>query len=334
MADREANVAMSAVRVSVIVPCFNHAAFIDDNIASVLGQTHPHVELIVVDDASTDGSADRIEALQAKHGFHFLRNETNLGLNATLARGLAAATGDYVSLLASDDMICATKLEEQLAYLQRTGADGVYSTGYLLRPDGSRTVIDLGEVDRRFRAGTILDRAYVADTNGPLLQSALFRTPVLRDGFRVSEGFQSDDWALFILLLERYRIGFLNRPLFTYRQHDGNSYRQHWATLPMRVEVVCKLTPEPLRLRALGNLLSTQALYMLVDRRPVDALRTAAAAFALDPSPMRLWRSLRWAIGVVSRQAVRFARERHRRDDAAARPSTLAGAVTETRHVS
>ena len=68
-------------RVSVIVPCYNHAAFVRETIESIRAQTYPDVELIVVDDASPDDSAAVIEAARAERDFVFLRNPRNLGVN-------------------------------------------------------------------------------------------------------------------------------------------------------------------------------------------------------------------------------------------------------------
>lgn len=280
-------------RVSIIVPCYNHEAFVRETIESVWAQTYPDVELIVIDDASPDGSAAVIEQLRAERDFVFLRNERNLGLNATIERGLAHATGEFSALLASDDVVLPTKVARQVEWLVERAADGVYSTGWLLLPDGRRERIDLGEAGRRFGDGTALRRIQTSDTGGPLLQSGLFRTTVLRELAPVRRQFKSDDWALAIRMLELYRIGFLDEPLFLYRQHPENSFRDYWRTFPMRVEVVSQLTPEPLRLEAMANLFESQGRFLAADGRRAMARRFLLASIVLDGSLGRAARMLR-----------------------------------------
>ncbi|MCL2344670.1 MAG: glycosyltransferase, partial [Desulfobulbus sp.] len=78
--------------VTVIISCYNHGPYIEESIQSVLGQTWPHVELLVVDDGSTDDSVARIDALQRIHGFDF-RAQKNQGLTRTLNDAIARAKG-------------------------------------------------------------------------------------------------------------------------------------------------------------------------------------------------------------------------------------------------
>ena len=280
-------------RVSIIVPCYNHERFVRETIESIRGQTYPEIELIVIDDASSDGTAGVVEELRGRHEFTFLRNERNLGLNATIERGLAHATGEFATTIASDDVMLPTKIEEQVAWLLGTGHDAVLSTGFSLRPDGTREKIDLDAVAERFATGSALRHMQTSDTNGPLMQSGLFRTTMLRELAPVRRQFKSDDWAVAIRMLEDYRVGFLNRPLFLYRQHPENTYRDYWRTFPMRVEVLSILTPEPLRLEGMANLFESQASYLAADGKRSAAMRFLLAAIVLDAPVSRGLRMLR-----------------------------------------
>ena len=279
--------------VTVIVPSFNHDRFVRETIASVWAQTYDRVELIVVDDASRDGSADVIERARHERDFVFLRNETNLGLNPSLERAIGHATGEYVSVVASDDLLEPTKLADQVEFLTRGGWDGVFSDGWLLHPDGRRTPLGHDRLAPRFADGSALRHLYTCDTEGPLLQSGLFRTSMWRDLAPVRRSFGSDDWALSISMVRSYRIGFLDRRLFVYRQHTANTFRQFWRTLPMRVEVVSLLSPPELRAEALANVLASHAAYLEAagDRR--QGRRFRLAALALDGRGRRVAESLR-----------------------------------------
>lgn len=273
---------------TVIVVCYNQAAFVRDAIASVREQTYPNVELIAIDDASTDESAAMIEALRAGGDFTFVRNEVNQGLSRTLARALTLASGEYVSLLAADDLIEPTKLAREMGFLLDSGYDGVFATGMTLSPDGTRARIERDRLPRMFEDGSILAHVYTNDSYGPLIQSGLFRTSMLHALSWIWRTFESDDWALTIKMLEEYRIGFLNEPLFVYRLHDANAHRNYWRTLPMRLRVVCSLTPLPLRARALANVFASHASYLRNDGQYADAVRFGVMAFVNRPRVAQL----------------------------------------------
>src|SRR5262249_15626438 len=104
---REA-LALSPVRVaglaSVILPAYNHAAYIEEAVRSVLAQTWPDVELIVVDDGSTDGTLERARELAAQYPQRMrVIAQANQGAHVAINRGLAEARGDYLAILNSDD---------------------------------------------------------------------------------------------------------------------------------------------------------------------------------------------------------------------------------------
>jgi alpha-1,3-rhamnosyltransferase len=273
--------------VSVIIPAFNHEQYVEEAIRSVLGQTYPNVEIVVVDDASTDGTAEIVQGLADQHRFTFIRNARNLGINRTLEVALERSRGDYLSVLASDDMIFPHKVGMQVDYLRHTGKDAVYANAQLLNLDGSRTGVDLGDVADRFKRGTILAHVYCDDSRLPLLQSALIRRTVFVELAPLRQKFKSDDWVMLIKLLERFDVGFIAEPLFVYRQHPGNSFKNYWQTLPARVEVIANAVPEKYRAEALARLLSSQAQYLKWDGQHLDWLHYLAASIALHPSPSR-----------------------------------------------
>lgn len=277
--------------VSVIVPSYNHGAYVRECLASIQAQTYDPIEIVVIDDGSQDASVAEIEAAREARPFTFLRNERNLGLNASLERALQHVTGEYVGILASDDLILPTKIAEQVAHLLGTGSDGVFAGGYLLHPDGRREQIPTARMAAMFRDGAILRHMQTSDTYGPLLQSGLFRTTMFREATPIRRQFKSDDWALTLHMLERYRIDFVDRPLFVYRQHPRNTFRDYWRTFPMRVEVLSQLTPEPLRFEGLANLFESQASYLESDGKRWQALRFRLAALALHSSPRRIART-------------------------------------------
>jgi len=110
--------------VSVIVPCYNYADYVGEALASVMAQDYPNFELVVVDDGSTDNSAECITAAldgwQRSSGasrVEFLQ-QTNQGVSAALNAGLALARGEYVATFDADDVMAPGRLRLQIGYLQ------------------------------------------------------------------------------------------------------------------------------------------------------------------------------------------------------------------------
>ena len=91
--------------VSIIIPCYNHINYVEESILSVLGQSYSDIELIVIDDGSTDGSAELLERLSREYKFRLYIQE-NCGLTETLNKAIFGyAKGDFIQLLASDDVL-------------------------------------------------------------------------------------------------------------------------------------------------------------------------------------------------------------------------------------
>jgi glycosyltransferase involved in cell wall biosynthesis len=105
--------------VSVVMPVFNGERFIETAIRSVFAQTHDELELIVVDDGSTDGTADILERLGAEDARLEVIHQANQGVSAARNRALAACRGDWVANLDSDDRMLPERLARQLAFIER-----------------------------------------------------------------------------------------------------------------------------------------------------------------------------------------------------------------------
>jgi glycosyltransferase involved in cell wall biosynthesis len=124
--------------VSVVIPTFNRAGLIARAIDSALAQTHPALEVIVVDDGSTDGTAELVRRRYAAELRVRCLTQTNQGVCAARNRGLAEARGDYVALLDSDDVWRPWKLELQLSCLRAVPEAGmVWTDMEAIGPDGN-----------------------------------------------------------------------------------------------------------------------------------------------------------------------------------------------------
>lgn len=114
---------MEPGRVTVVCLCYNHEAFVEDSIRSVMNQTYKNTEIIAVDDASTDRSKAIIGKLAYSYPqIQFISLEKNIGNCAAFNKALAVATGEYIIDHASDDILLPERIEKGIASLVQTGA--------------------------------------------------------------------------------------------------------------------------------------------------------------------------------------------------------------------
>ena len=111
--------------VSIIIPSYNSKAFLQEAVTSALNQTYPFVEIIVIDDGSTDATTDLFPEFQ-KQGVSCY-TIANGGASNARNKGLEKAKGEYIQFLDADDILAPTKIEKQLALLERQDADLCYT---------------------------------------------------------------------------------------------------------------------------------------------------------------------------------------------------------------
>ena len=129
--------------VSIVMPAYNSEKTIAASILSVKNQTYQNWELIVIDDASVDGTCSIIDLFAKKDNrIRFIRFDTNQGAAAIRNHGIKLCSGKYVAFIDSDDTWMTQKLEKQLCYIEDFGADLCYTSyaltniaGEIVRPD-------------------------------------------------------------------------------------------------------------------------------------------------------------------------------------------------------
>lgn len=123
-------------KVSVVIPAYNHERFIGPAIESVLQQTHESLELIIIDDGSTDRTAEVIQGYTDQR-LQYVHQENQDAYNA-LNRGLSMVKGDFVAILNSDDIFMPNRLERLLVEQQASSAQCLFSKVCLINDDGDR----------------------------------------------------------------------------------------------------------------------------------------------------------------------------------------------------
>jgi glycosyltransferase involved in cell wall biosynthesis len=208
-------------RVSVLLTCYNHFAYLPQALESVRAQTFTDLEVIALDDGSSDGSR---EWLAGQPGIQYVFNSENLGTYATLNVGLERASGELIAVLNDDDVWAPTKLSKQIELLDASPRVGlVHTGGYFIDGSGNRTEGNpLGFRFPTFETGDIL--LGLVYENKIIASAALARRSCFDrlGGFDPSY-FGSGDWQMWFRIAEEYYAGFVDEPLTMYRVHGGNA---------------------------------------------------------------------------------------------------------------
>lgn len=207
--------------VSVVIPSYNVEKFLREAVGSVQRQTWKHVEAIVVDDGSTDGTGRLAEELAASDQRVRVIHKRNGGLSSARNSGIAAARGAYLSFLDADDVLLPDKVERQLALLDLfPSCDLVYSDHYV--GDGALPPILL-ECRRPPdipMQELLLYRNWFAPMS-PVMRIELQRKVGLFDETLTS----SEDWDFWLRASRCGVFAYLPGPVAVYRTHPGQMHR-------------------------------------------------------------------------------------------------------------
>jgi glycosyltransferase involved in cell wall biosynthesis len=216
---------MSQPLVSVVVPAFNAQTTLSETLKSVIGQTYRTLEILVVDDGSTDATS-RVAAgfMRADPRMRLIRQD-NAGVAAARNRGIAEALGPYLAPIDADDLWEETKIEKQVAVMEARGARcGLVYTWYSqIDRDGKVT----SRSHRPHEEGRVLERMCRGNLVGNG-SAALLRTAVVREvggydpSLRALGGQGCEDLDLYFKIAEHHEFGLVPEHLTGYRRVRGN----------------------------------------------------------------------------------------------------------------
>ncbi|MEP7076059.1 MAG: glycosyltransferase [Acidobacteriota bacterium] len=212
----------SEKRISVLVPSYNHAKFVDRCLRSILSQTHPPSELLVIDDGSTDGSPAVIENILKSCPFPCeLIVNSNQGLCATLNEGLGRTTGEYFAYLGSDDLWLPEFLGSRIDLLEsRPEAVLAYGNGYLI--DDTDDIFESSADWRNFEFPDGDARPMLYLGTAPISSTVFYRRDALEE-IGWNEGSRLEDYELYLRLAEVGAFAFDPSVLGAWRRHDTNT---------------------------------------------------------------------------------------------------------------
>lgn len=191
--------------VSIIIPCYNYGWLLAETLESVIAQTYPNWECIIIDDGSTDTTSAVAQEYQSRDKRFWYIHQANAGMSAARNRGLRMATGDFVQFLDADDLLVPTKLQVQIEYLRaESDADLVYGDVRYFR-HGAPTIHsrsfnmenDAWMVEVQNHGEALLNA--VVEKNIMVMNAPLIRMGLLRRIGYFSEGLRAmEDWEFWV----------------------------------------------------------------------------------------------------------------------------------------
>jgi glycosyltransferase involved in cell wall biosynthesis len=224
--------------VSVIIPTYNRAALVREAVASVKAQTYRDFEIVVVDDASTDAT---VEALAAWRDVRVLRQARRRGVAAARNLGAAAARGQWLAFLDSDDLWLPEKLARQMTYLADRPGLSLCQTDEIWVRQGVK-------VNKPAAHRKVAGRIFAASLERCMISpSAVI---LRRRLFEAHGGFDEDlpaaeDYDLWLRLSWRYEVGLVDEPLVIKRGGHPDQLSRQWGIDRFRIRALVKLLAEP-----------------------------------------------------------------------------------------
>lgn len=295
------------MKVSVVIACFNSAAFIEAAVRSVLTQTLSDLECIAVDDASADGTVDVLRRLADEdRRLRVLALPKNGGPSAARNAGIDEACGDFVAVLDSDDAYHPTRLEKLVALAERADADLMADNQVVVAEDDGRNLGLAFQFERqgepvgidltRFLKGSIPVRGeYSLGYLKPVMRRAFLARHGLRYDLRYSVG---EDFLFYVnALLRGGRFCVTNEPLYVYTKRARSLTRSGGWTLRVLAAMSREILDMP------GMTLPSAGREALEER--YDILRRRAQA--LDLADCLRARDPRGAAALLAREPVALA---------------------------
>jgi glycosyltransferase involved in cell wall biosynthesis len=271
--------------VTAVIPTFNMGVYVADAIRSVLGQTLRDVEIIVVDDGSTDDTPDVVATFGTQVQYLF---QPNTGQGAARNRAIRAAKGKYVAFLDADDVWLADKLRRQVELLERMPNVALAGCGYSVRDErGTRVLFEVIRPDfpshATLRRMLSICQLLPGSGSGVVVRRSCFEeVGVFDESLRIAQ-----DWDMWVRLVQHFEAKFVPEVLLVIRKNSQKPGFRTLANEELYVgRVIEKNTPEHLKGHAYAVMHARLGSGYLSSGNPGEAQRQLIRSVLRHPGPL------------------------------------------------
>ena len=224
---------MSSTLISIIIPLYNHRQFVAESLDSIFQQTYNNLELIVVDDGSTDDSGEIAQKilLDSPYPYQFIQQK-NKGAHAAINRGIQAAKGDYLAILNSDDRYVPRRIEVLYQQAKKTRARFLFSGVRHINADGMPLAPNTphryyyricSKVTRFFPT---LDFELLRHNRAITSSNFFFHTTLVEEIGEFASYITCHDWDYLLRVMLNESPKYIDQVLLDYRVHPGNTIKR------------------------------------------------------------------------------------------------------------
>ena len=248
--------------VTIAIPCYNHAVFVQDSIRSVINQTYKNIEFIIIDDGSTDQSVNKIKEMLIECEQRFTRFEfrdrPNKGLCNTLNEALEWAQGDYFCVIASDDQMLPEKTSLQISSF-KSDTVGVFGGVNIINNKNQILSSRVREYSETGFEDILLNKHDLPAS------SQMFKTDILRQVGGYNPNVKVEDWDLLLRMAKlNKKMVYMPQLLINYRKHDSNISSDNTFMYTEMIKILDQYVDEPKY---------AQALYIVKKRLLVNPMK-------------------------------------------------------------
>ncbi len=232
--------------VTIVCLCYNHKSFVQECIESIINQTYSNIELLIIDNNSSDNSEEIIKknknvCISRFVNYQFIKNSKNLGITKALNNALKFSKGEYISYISADDVFVPDKIMIQLKTFKEISGKYAVICGdcdFIDKDSNKIFLSDVGGFSNKtgYETGTdyILRKknaSYILSNYGTyqtLLKSnyinaasVLIKKETLDEVGLFDESFFYEDWPLWLQISKNYKFYYINKILFHYRRHPS-----------------------------------------------------------------------------------------------------------------
>ncbi|WP_092409768.1 glycosyltransferase family 2 protein [Pseudomonas sp. NFACC02] len=246
--------------VSIIAPCYNAEKYLDVALASIFAQDYPNVEVIIVDDGSTDNSVPLLRALQGKYDFQ-LYSQVNQGVSAALNHGLQYARGEYVCTPDLDDIMLPSSVRLRAEYLNQHPEVGCVGALIIyMDSEGNDTKSQKLASIQKLSFDEILGDAIVV--GAPV---SLYRMDALRTVDFYDPDIKVQDFQMTLKIASKgYEVHVLPVTVTRYRRHPNNLSRRYKVLFDADMRTIAPYRSHPAYNRGLTAIINKALKYAVV----------------------------------------------------------------------